>query len=162
MDNTDKRILDILKQDARFDTKTVATMLGLDSKDVANRVVAMQNEGIIVKYTTVVNNEKLESDCVVALIEVRVTPQTNHGFDFIAHEIMNYKEVSSVYLMSGAYDLVVIVEGKNLKEVSSFVSEKLSIMQNVISTSTHFILKKYKSEGVVLDNSNDKQREVMA
>lgn len=162
MDNINKMILDILRDDSRFDNKTIANMLGIEEKVVKERIAELERSGILVKYTTVVNSEAAGNDYVVALIEVKVTPQSTHGFDAIAHEIMRYEEVSSVYLMSGAYDLVVMIEGKNLREVSSFVSENLSTMENVISTSTHFILKKYKSEGVVLDNNNSsRQREML-
>ncbi len=161
MDKIDKQILDILKNDSRFSAKSIASMIGQTEDVVAQRVADMEESGVLVKYTTVVNSELTGDDYVVALIEVKVTPQSTHGFDNIAREIMAYNEVSSVYLMSGAYDLVVIVEGKSIKNVSSFISEKLSVMDNVISTATHFILKKYKSEGIVLDKENSKKREVM-
>lgn len=161
MDKIDKQILDILKNDSRFSAKTIASMIGQSESTVKQRIADMEESGVLVKYTTVVNSEQTGDDCVVALIEVKVTPQSTHGFDNIAREIMAYEEVSSVYLMSGAYDLVVIVEGKTIKNVSSFISEKLSVMDNVISTATHFILKKYKSEGIVLDKENSKKREVM-
>ena len=159
MDILDKKILDILKEDARVCDIEIATMLNIAKEEVRQRIDNLEKSGVLIKYTTIVNNELAGNDYVVALIEVKVTPQTNHGFDSIANEIMRYEEVSSVYLMSGAYDLVVILEGKSLREVSSFVSEKLSVMENVISTATHFILKKYKSEGVVLDASQTRQRE---
>lgn len=159
MDNIDKKIMDILREDARLTSASIATMLNVAESEIKTRIASLEKSGILVKYTTIINNELVGEDSVVALIEVKVTPQTNHGFDAIAQEIMDYEEVSSVYLMSGAYDLVVILEGKSLREVSSFVSEKLSVMENVISTSTHFILKKYKSEGIVLDSCQSKQRE---
>lgn len=160
MDKTDKRILAVLKEDARTTHETLATMLSLEVGDVSVRIERMERDGVIAKYTTVVNNELVQSDdFVIALIEVKVTPQMTHGFDSIAREIMQCEQVSSVYLMSGSYDLSVIVEGRNLKEVSSFVSARLSVMENVISTATHFILKKYKSEGVVLDRGADKKRQ---
>ncbi len=161
MDKIDKQILDILKNDSRFSAKSIASMIGQTEDVVAQRIADMEESGVLVKYTTIVNSEMTGDDYVVALIEVKVTPQSTHGFDNIAREIMAYNEVSSVYLMSGAYDLVVIVEGKSIKNVSSFISEKLSVMDNVISTATHFILKKYKSEGIVLDKENSKKREVM-
>lgn len=159
MEQTDRQILKLLKEDSRLSAKTVATMLGLSEKETEERIEAMQNNGVIVKYTAIVDNELVENeDYVTALIEVKVTPQTTHGFDSIAREIMKCREVSSVYLMSGAYDLTVIVEGKNLKEVSGFVSSRLSVMEDVVSTATHFILKKYKTEGVVLDKGDDRKR----
>lgn len=162
MDKQDRKILEILKEDARTTHHTIATMLSMQEADVTARVERMEQDGVIAKYTTVVNNELVQNDdFVIALIEVKVTPQMTHGFDSIAREIMQCPEVSSVYLMSGAYDLTVIVEGKNLKEVSAFVSARLSVMENVVSTATHFILKKYKSEGVVLDCNPDKRRREM-
>lgn len=161
MDNTDKKILNILKDDSRFDSKTIANMLNVDEKTVKSKIADLESSGTLVKYTTVINNEIAGNDYVVALIEVKVTPQSTHGFDSIAHEIMRYEQVSSVYLMSGAYDLVVIIEGKSLREVSTFVSENLATMDNIISTATHFILKKYKSEGVVLDNGTPRKREML-
>lgn len=158
MDNLDKQILSLLKEDSRFEPKTIANMLNVDVSQVKSRINNLESSGVLVKYTTVVDNELAGNDYVVALIEVKVTPQSTHGFDSIAKEIMHYDEVASLYLMSGAYDLVVIIEGKSLREVSSFVSEKLATMENVISTATHFILKKYKSEGIAFDKCQ-RQRE---
>ncbi len=159
MDKIDKMLIEILKSDSRTTVKEISAMLNITASEATNRISNLEKNGVIVKYTTVINTEMETNDSVVALIEVKVTPQSTHGFDSIAREIMAYQEVSSVYLMSGAYDLVVIIEGKSLREVASFVSEKLSVMDNVISTATHFILKKYKSEGIVLDNCCQKQRE---
>ncbi|MGN0772031.1 MAG: Lrp/AsnC family transcriptional regulator [Christensenellales bacterium] len=161
MNDIDKKIIDILKNDSRLSADAIAAMLGMNDADVAKRIEDMQDSGIIVKYTAVINSELTKDESVTALIEVKVTPQSTHGFDNIAREIMAYEEVSSVYLMSGAYDLVVMVEGANIKQVASFISEKLSVMDNVLSTATHFILKKYKSEGVILDKIYTKKREVM-
>ena len=111
----------------------------------------------MVKYTAIINDEKLDKDLVEAFIEVKVSPQHNRGFDAIAEDIYQFEEVKSLYLMSGAYDLAVIVEGKTLKEVAMFVSEKLSSLDKVISTATHFILKKYKDAGVLLNGRNNKR-----
>ena len=117
----------------------------------------MEKSGVIAKYTVLVNEDKLGDDGVQALIEVKVSPQFSHGFDSIAEDIYQFDEVKSVYLMSGAYDLAVFIEGKTLREVAGFVSEKLSVMDKVLSTATHFILKKYKSEGVVLQDEKQKR-----
>ena len=144
-------IINILKSDARYSSAKIATMLGLLEKDVKKAIEDMENSGILVKYTAIVNTEKLEDDKVIALIEVKVTPQRNRGFDAIAEEIHCFSEVKDLYLMSGGYDLAVFVEGKNLREVAMFVSEKLSVMEAVVGTATHFILKKYKTEGVITD-----------
>ena len=158
MDKLSKKILSILNEDARYSHKKIATMLGVDEKEVTLRINELENKGVLVKYTTIVNADKLGEEHVIALIEVKVTPQQSHGFDAIAREIYKFDEVTSVYLMSGGYDIAVTVEGNNLREVAMFVSERLSVMENVISTATHFILKKYKSEGVILDEEKDIKR----
>lgn len=144
-------ILEILKSDARYPAAKIATMLNKSESEIKKAVEDMENSGIIVKYTAIVNTEKLETDRVMALIEVKVTPQRNRGFDAIAEDIYCFSEVKDLYLMSGGYDLAVFIEGKNLREVARFVSEKLSVMETVVGTATHFILKKYKTEGVVTD-----------
>ncbi len=118
----------------------------------------MEASGVIAKYTALCNTEKLSEDVVTALIEVKVTPQMSSGFDAIAKTVYQFDEVKAVYLMSGAYDLCITVEGKNLREVSRFVSEKLSSMRDIVSTATHFILKKYKTEGVILDDGDGEEK----
>lgn len=162
MDNFDTKILKVLQDDSRFSAKQVADMVGLTEGETQKRISAMEQNGIIAKYTALCNTEKLSEDIVTALIEVKVTPQMSSGFDAIARAVYQFDEVKAVYLMSGAYDLCITVEGKNLREVSRFVSEKLSTMRDVISTATHFILKKYKTEGVILDeDSNERKRQVI-
>lgn len=146
-------ILSVLKDDSRYSLSTIAKMVGLDEKTVENAIIEMEQKGIIVKYTAVTNQANVE-----ALIEVRVTPQKDMGFDAIARNIAACPEVKNLYLMSGAYDLAVTVEGKTLHEVSTFVHEKLAIMDNVTSTSTHFILKCYKIEGVMLEGKLTENR----
>lgn len=146
-------ILSVLKDDSRYSLSTIAKMVGLDEKTVENAIIEMEQKGIIVKYTAVTNQANVE-----ALIEVRVTPQKDMGFDAIARNIAACPEVKNLYLMSGAYDLAVTVEGKTLHEVSTFVHEKLAIMDNVTSTSTHFILKCYKIEGVILEGKLTENR----
>lgn len=159
MDNNDKKILKLLKEDSRFSTAQIASMTGIDEGEVKQRITAMEQDEIIAKYTVLCNTDKIDSDSVTALIEVKVTPQMRDGFDAIAREIYKFDEVKDVFLMSGSYDLTVIVEGKNLREVARFVTERLSVLNDVISTSTHFILKKYKSEGVVLEKNIEIKRE---
>ena len=132
--------------------------MGIDEKDAARRIKAMEASGVIAKYTALCNTEKLSEDVVTALIEVKVTPQMSSGFDAIAKTVYQFDEVKAVYLMSGAYDLCITVEGKNLREVSRFVSEKLSTMRDIVSTATHFILKKYKTEGVILDDGDGEEK----
>ena len=134
-------------------------MLGEAEIDVANEVAAMEAEGIICGYHTLINWEQTSLERVNALIEVRVTPQRGQGFDNIAERIYKYPEVHAVYLISGGYDLLVSLEGKSLKEISSFVSDKLSTLDSVLSTATHFILKKYKEHGTILSKKEEDERE---
>ena len=152
MDELKKKILKLLKEDARFSASEIAAMVGKTEKEVASAIAEMENSGIIVKYTTVVNTEKTGEDYVDALIEVKVTPQPRRGFDAIAEEIYRLDEVKAVYLMSGTYDLAITLESKTMRDVSLFVSERLAPIDAVISTATHFIMKQYKEGGVILDN----------
>lgn len=150
-------ILSILKEDGRTPASTIAVMLDKQESEIKKAIADMEKSGVIAKYTVLVNEDKLGDDGVQALIEVKVSPQFSHGYDSIAEDIYQFDEVKSVYLMSGAYDLAVFIEGKTLREVAGFVSEKLSVMDKVLSTATHFILKKYKSEGVVLQDEKQKR-----
>lgn len=145
-----EQILTFLEKNSKIDLKELAIMLGSSEEVIANEVQKMEQEHIICGYHTLIDWDKTSVDKTTALIEVRVTPQRGQGFDNIAERIYNYPEVQSVYLISGAYDLLVILEGKTLKEVSSFVSDKLSTLDTVLSTATHFILKKYKDDGIIL------------
>ena len=138
------QILKYIEKKSKVELKELAVLLGTDEVTVANEIADMEKEKIICGYHTLIDWDKAGVESVTALIEVRVTPQRNQGFDRIAERIYNYPEVTSVYLISGGYDLLVTLEGKTLKEVSQFVSDKLSPVEAVISTSTHFILKKYK------------------
>lgn len=158
MDNFDEKILKVLKDDGRFTAAQIAQIVRLDEKEVKSRIKAMESSGVIAKYTVLCNTDKLSEDVVTALIEVKVTPQMSSGFDTIARTVYQFEEVKDVYLMSGAYDLCITVEGRNLREVSRFVSEKLSTMRDIVSTATHFILKKYKTEGVVLDDGESEEK----
>ena len=151
MRNLKDDVLAILKDDARTPVKEIAEMLGKDESEIASVVERLEKTGVIVKYTAVVNDERTARDYVEALIEVKVAPVREKGFDEIAEYIYQFDEVKSVYLMSGAYDLAVFVEGRTLRDAARFVSEKLSVIDKVLSTATHFILKKYKLDGVILD-----------
>jgi DNA-binding Lrp family transcriptional regulator len=151
-------ILDLLKEDARLSAATIATMLGADAAEVTEAIAEMERDHVIVKYATVINWSKVDDEKVTALIEVECTPERGRGFESIAERIYLYPEVKSVYLMSGAYDLLVEIEGKNLKEVASFVSNKLSTIDSVISTKTFFILKKYKQDGIIFEEFEDDHR----
>ena len=148
-------ILAILQEDGRYTPAKIAVMLDKSEEEVASAIAALEARGVIVKYTAIVNDERLSDDIVQALIEVRVSPQKTSGFDAIAEEIYRFDEVKSCYLMSGGYDLAVFIEGKNLREVARFVSERLSTLDEVQSTATHFILKKYKIEGTITDTEDD-------
>ena len=153
-----ERILTLLERNSRMTAEGIAVLLGSSSEVIANEIRKMEQENIICGYNTLIDWDKAGSDAVTALIEVRVTPQRGQGFDNIAERIYNYPEVQSVYLISGAYDLLVILEGKTLKEVSEFVSSKLSTLDTVLSTATHFILKKYKDDGIIFERKKKDER----
>lgn len=156
-----EELLRVLEKNSRIDLKELAAMLGTSEVDIANEMAEMENEGIICGYHTLINWDNTSDEKVTALIEVSVTPQTGQGFDAIAEKIFRYSEVRSVYLISGKYDLMVILEGKSLKEVSNFVSEKLSALDAVLSTATHFVLKKYKDHGTIFKTKTNDERELM-
>lgn len=145
-----QKILAFIEKNSRISIEDLATVLGEDIDAVKTAVMEMEHDKIICGYHTIINWDKIENQKVNALIEVRVTPQRNLGFDRIAEHIYNYPEVESVYLMSGGFDFMVMLEGKTLREVSEFVSSKLSIQESILSTATHFVLKKYKDHGTIL------------
>ena len=150
-------IIHLLTEDARLSVSEIAKITGKEADEVANEIKALEDSGVICKYTVVINDERAGKEDVEALIEVKVSPMHKHGFDAIAEEIYRFDEVKTVYLMSGAYDLCVVIEGRTLKEVARFVSEKLSVMDKVLSTATHFILKKYKVNGILMQKENDRR-----
>ncbi|MBS6766239.1 Lrp/AsnC family transcriptional regulator [Eubacterium sp. am_0171] len=158
MDNLRNEILRYLETNSRVNLAELGVLVGMDETTVANEIADMEKEKIICGYHTLIDWDKAGVESVTALIEVRVTPQRNQGFDRIAERIYNYPEVHAVYLISGGYDLLVTLEGKTLKEVSRFVSEKLSPIDAVISTATYFILKKYKDHGTVLVPKKESER----
>lgn len=151
-------ILSYLEKNSRVNLGELAVMLGVEEVDVANEVADMEKEKIICGYHTMIDWDKTGVEMVTALIEVRVTPQRNQGFDKIAFRIYNYPEVNAVYLISGGYDLLVTLEGKTLKEVSQFVSDKLSPIDEVVGTATHFILKRYKDHGTIMVPKKESER----
>jgi DNA-binding Lrp family transcriptional regulator len=153
-----EQILTFLEKNSRIDLQELAVMLGSSEEVIANEVAQMEQEQVICGYHTLIDWEKTSSDKVTALIEVRVTPQRGQGFDSIAERIYNYPEVQSVYLISGGFDLMVILQGKTLREVSTFVSDKLSTMDTVLSTATHFVLKKYKDHGTIMGKKTKDER----
>lgn len=153
-----KQILSYLEKNSKMDLREIAILLGTEPDVVENEIRKMEEEKIICGYHTMIDWDKTSSEMVTALIEVRVTPQRGQGFDSIAERIYKYPEVRSVYLISGGYDLMVILEGKTLKEVSQFVTDKLSTLDSVLSTATHFILKKYKDHGTIFDQKIKDER----
>ena len=153
-----KQILSYLEKNSKMDPREIAILLGTEPDVVENEIRKMEEEKIICGYHTMIDWDKTSSEMVTALIEVRVTPQRGQGFDSIAERIYKYPEVRSVYLISGGYDLMVILEGKTLKEVSQFVTDKLSTLDSVLSTATHFILKKYKDHGTSFDQKIKDER----
>ena len=153
-----ERILQIIEKNSKVGIDEIAIRLGENEIDVANEIKAMEEEGVICGYHTLIDWEKTNIEKVSALIEVTVTPQRGQGFDSIAERIYNYPEVNAVYLISGGYDLLVMLDGKSLKQVASFVSDKLSTLDSVLSTATHFILKKYKDHGTILGKKDTDER----
>ncbi|MDE7076419.1 MAG: Lrp/AsnC family transcriptional regulator [Clostridia bacterium] len=155
MEALERDLLAILEADSRIPAARLAAMLGVSEEKVKAEVKRLEESGVIVKYTAIINSDAVDENKVEALIEVKVTPQKGEGFDAIAREIAEHDEVKNLYLMSGGYDLAVIVEGKSLKSVSRFVSERISTYDTVLSTATHFILKKYKVEGALMKKNEE-------
>lgn len=154
-------LLSILEKNSRIDFNELAVLLGTTEEEVLKTIEELEKEGIISGYHTLINWEKTNIEKVTALIEVKITLQRGKGFDNIAERIYNYPEVKAVYLISGGYDLLVILEEKTLKEIASFVSSKLSNLDGVLSTATHFILKKYKDHGTILNKKSTDEREII-
>jgi DNA-binding Lrp family transcriptional regulator len=152
------KIIEIIKEDSRATPKDIAVMLGMTEEEVIIKIKKLEDDNIILKYTAIINEEKWNDDKVKAFIEVKVTPEREKGFDSIAERIYKFPQVSSLYLMSGGFDLLVVVEGDSLKEVAMFVSEKLSTLECVVGTSTHFLLKKYKEKGVIMSGEEEDKR----
>ncbi|MCQ2539047.1 MAG: Lrp/AsnC family transcriptional regulator [Acetatifactor sp.] len=152
-----EELLAIIEKNSRFDLQEMAIILGVEEVDIVNELAAMEAEGIICGYHTLINWEKTGVEKVTALIEVRLTLQRGQGFDTVADRIKKYPEVKSVYLISGGYDLMVILEEKTLRQISTFVSEKLATLDQVLSTATHFVLKKYKDHGTVMSEDPDER-----
>ena len=153
-----EKILAVIEKNSRIDIHDLAILLGESEVAVANEIAEMEKEHIICGYHTLINWDNTSEEKVVALIEVKVTPQRGMGFDKIAERIYQYSEVNAVYLMSGAFDFTVFIEGKTMRGVAQFVTEKLSTQESVLSTATHFILKKYKDHGSVMVNPSKDER----
>jgi DNA-binding Lrp family transcriptional regulator len=154
-----KEILQILENDARTTPEQIATMTGIPVNEVVKQIAQAEKERIILKYKTMINWDKVENEQVSALIEVRVIPQRDVGFDSIAERIYHFPQARTVYLLSGTYDLLVIVSGKTMHEVANFVSQKLAPIEGVQATTTHFMLKKYKDDGEITEDKEANKRQ---
>ena len=149
------KVLSLLEGDARLTKENLAVMLDAPCEKIAEIIHSLEEEGVVLGYKALVDWDKTDREYVTALIELKVTPQRDRGFEKVAERIANYPEVKDMYLMSGAYDYCVIIEGKTMKQVAQFVSEKLATIDSVLSTSTHFVLKKYKNNGVAFGQSEE-------
>ena len=163
MEKLKSQLIKLLSENARYSLDQLADMTGVEKDNVKKAVESLEKDGIIVKYSAIINTENMSNADrkVQALIEVKVAPQKLKGFDSYAEEIYSFEEVQSLYLMSGGFDLAVFVEGKAITDIAKFVSEKLSIIDGITSVQTHFILKKYKIEGQVTKQSEDNRRQIV-
>ncbi|NLN46782.1 MAG: Lrp/AsnC family transcriptional regulator [Clostridiaceae bacterium] len=157
----DERVLELLLKNSRLEASQIAIMLHENETAIADAIQRLERDHVILGYTSIINWDKTDRDAITALIEVRVTPQIGRGFDAIAQQIYRYPEVKDCFLMSGGYDLMLIVEGKTLKDVAMFVSERIAPVEAVLSTQTHFILKTYKREGTVFEVRASDDREAV-
>ena len=157
------QLLELLSENARYTFSQLAQITGLSESEVEKTVLELEKQGVIAKYSAIINTEAMgeENKKVQALIEVKVAPQKLKGFDSYAEEIYTFKEVQSLYLMSGGFDLAIFVEGKNITDIAKFVSEKLSVIDGIASVQTHFILKKYKIEGHITQPNKEHQRQII-
>ncbi|MDI6618349.1 MAG: Lrp/AsnC family transcriptional regulator [Clostridiales bacterium] len=156
-----EEILEILEKNSKLSAKEIAEMTGKGIEEVQKSIKEYEDKKIILGYMTLINWEKTDKESVMAFIEIKVTPQREYGFDKIAARIYRFPEVKACYLMSGGFDLAVIIEGKTMKEVALFVSQKLAVQEYVLSTATHFVLKKYKDEGVEFEGKEQDDREAI-
>ena len=162
MTKLEASLLDILKEDCRIPLEKMAVMTGASLEEVAAAIEDLENRKIILRYSPMINWDRTDRERVEAMIEVRVTPQRDMGFDAVARRIYRFDEVKSVYLRSGSYDLLVLVEARTLKELATFVASKLSPLETVTGTATSFVLKRYKEEGVIFENEDDDHRLVIS
>lgn len=157
-----ENILKLLETDATLSPRELSVMLSKEEGDIKKMIKELEGEGVILGYRTVIDWDKTDREYVSALIEVKVTPQRDDGFDKIAEKLRNYPEIKSLYLMSGGFDFTVIIEGKTMKEVAYFVARKLAPIESVTATATHFVLKKYKDNGVIYSKPEKDLRESSA
>lgn len=156
------KLLSLLEENSRLTNEQLATMLNTTEKDVAQKIQAYEKAGIIKGFTAIIDREKIDKEYVLAIIELSVTPKKDYGFEEIAKTIAEYEEVESVYLMSGTYDLAVFVNGKTFKDIALFVAKRLSTLDSVVSTATHFLLSKYKEKGFILSGDEVDERRVIS
>ena len=157
-----KSMLELLENDSTLTAEQLATMIGADVEEIKSMIRSYEKDGVIVGYKTLIDWDKTDREFVSALIELKVEPQMDRGFDSIAERICNYPEVESVFLMSGGFDIAVMIEGKTLKEVAFFVAEKLSTMEGVTGTATHFVLRKYKDKNTIYHRKPVDERGICA
>ncbi|MBF7081483.1 Lrp/AsnC family transcriptional regulator [Desulfallas sp. Bu1-1] len=162
MNDLTREILELLEDNARLTPEEIAVMLDVEVNVVRQVIREMEDKKVILGYITLVNWEKVGEEKVSALIEVRITPQRDVGFDAVAERIYRFPEVRSMRLMSGTYDLAVFLEGRSMKEISNFVSTKLATIEGVVSTTTHFVLKTYKQDGVIMEDGEEDRRLVIS
>ena len=162
MTRLETQVLDLLREDCRLPLEKLAVMLGVSTEEVAETIDSLERRRVILHYAPTINWDLTDRERVEAMIQVSVTPQRDMGFDAVARRIYRFEEVKSVYLMSGGYDLLVLVEAKSLKELALFVSGKLSTLEMVTGTQTSFVLKRYKEEGVIFDGSQSDNRLVVS
>lgn len=156
-----QELLELVERNARVPASELAVMIGADEKTVSEELARLHEENVILGYAAIINWDRTERESVTALIEIRITPQRNKGFDQLAGQLYRYPQVTSCYLMSGGFDLMIIIEDSTLREVASFIAEKVAPIEGVVSTSTHFILKKYKSNGIIFDAKTSDDRETI-
>lgn len=152
------KLLDLLRRNARLSNAELGAMLGESESAVAAEISRLEREGIIMGYSAIIDEEKADENGVTAIIELKITPIKDRGFDDLAHTIMGYEEIDSVFLLSGEYDLCVTISGNNLRNVALFVSERLAVLDGVISTTTHFILRRYKEKGHIFNEDDFDER----
>ena len=157
----EKKLLELIEHNAKLSIEEIANELKASPNDIVSLIADLESRKVICGYDTIINWDKVTEERIHALIEVRVTPTRGKGFDEIAERIYKYPEVQSTYLISGGFDLLVFMEGKTLKEISTFVTQKLSTLESVISTTTHFVLHKYKDHGIILNKKDEDERMIM-
>ncbi len=157
-----KELVDLLRKNARLSNEQLSTILGISAAEVAEKIKKLEDDGMIIGYSAIINEEKLDKNAVTALIELKVSPQVECGYDDVAKIISQYDEVDTVQLMSGSFDLAVIIRGTKLRDVAMFVSDRLATLDGVLSTTTHFILQRYKEKGVDFAGDSADERSLVS